>query len=290
MRSPKPADIHELPLLKPVFDDIKDTLHVTYVPDLFRTLARHPVFLEGAWHDMKRSIRGADFEKRADDLRLEGASISDRLGRDILDDITLETLGKYTMLDVYDELSVMFYVYPKQVLLSVQLNDMFNPRNRMPPQMRYEDASGVYSDEWKRAVAHTRVKMIHDAGNDNNEELSRTLANVKAHLELEFLPDPFRLAARWPNFLIGCWRVVRDQMNSAKFPGLVKHYYAVARDLSYEHPITIDLERITDMGVTEGDLASVASDVHAYEGLGLFLGIFTAHLFSTVQDVSEAQT
>lgn len=62
--------------VREIYDDIKKTLSIQYVPALFRYAAQHPAFLENFWQSLKNNITDPAFQRSVDDIKdyLKGTS------------------------------------------------------------------------------------------------------------------------------------------------------------------------------------------------------------------------
>lgn len=67
--------------VKQIYQDIKETLRLPFVPPLFRRVAIHPDYLTMAWRAFKPNAQTLYFEAESDRLRAEAVRVMGQLGR-----------------------------------------------------------------------------------------------------------------------------------------------------------------------------------------------------------------
>ena len=239
------------------YDDVRATLRSTFVPGVFRTLARYPGYIVPAWAMLKPNLGSVDAEQLAGRLRV---TVIDRL-KPIVEGrpLPVVALRTETRGEVRSVLEAFFYVVPKAFAAVTALAEAWEGRairGRAGPPPRSVPRGAPPS--------MPRVPLV-DAATDD-ARVRRMFDQVTGDLDRPVVPSLYRTLARWPDYLESVWGPLTDATAVAgcrdAAPALVE---AAARGCR-EWPLPFAFDRATTARSLDGEaVASVASILSRFQ-------------------------
>ncbi|MBW3570685.1 MAG: halocarboxylic acid dehydrogenase DehI family protein [Gemmatimonadetes bacterium] len=204
-----------------VYQDVQDTLRVPIVNLIFRTLANHPDYLEGAWARIRPTLRSRAFEQAADELRAQALlePVPDAGGVD------REASGDLHRIRAFND--TIHYVLPKLLLTATLLHEMdFGPSpGGAAPGPAAGDASPIPSGP---AEGTSKVEMV-DAETDD-PRLRALFQSVKERHGHPLVSSYYRGLANWPGFLAAVWSRVEPRVRSEPYDARGRALVASAQE------------------------------------------------------------
>lgn len=193
--------------IKPLYEDIQQTLRVPFVNLIFRTLANYPDYLEPAWREIRPLVGSRYFEKFADELRRR-ALLSDS-------SIASSTLTKappdMERLRTFND--TIHYVLPKLLLVAAawsrNSSEVRDEKSVSPPGL---DASSL---PYGVAEGTGKVEMVNPEKTD--ERMQRLFEEIKQRHGHPLVSSYYRGLANWPDMLESVWRTIEPYIGSDEY-------------------------------------------------------------------------
>jgi Halocarboxylic acid dehydrogenase DehI len=224
-----------------VFDELKATLGIGYVPVCFQAFACSPKFLQAQWRAMKPLLGTREFFELAARLRAESYTyIHNYLKVPALaDGLTISQASPVADLLCYAESVVL-------LMLSVQLQ-------------AFEGAVGNSgaSHAADRVASNFRPHFI-DAETASSA-MKRVTDEMRHTLELPYTSDEQRAFAQWPQFFFAYWRALKPAVQSVFHEQAVFRIRESAWSCGQDVPVEVDMEysRLIDAGVDADEIATI---------------------------------
>src|SRR5919108_1114555 len=184
--------------IRPIFEDIKESLGIPHVNVIFQAYAAHPLFLQLHWKAVKPIVESQEFFKLAERVRAEAYtrmhnyfSIPDLCAR--MTDLSFSAGARHELTDVVELFnynnplllllaSAQMQAFDKVVGRVSQVHPALHPVYKQKPVLVEEES------------APSATKKIF-------EDMKRTLA-------VPVVNTDYRALARWPDFLHDYWAVL----------------------------------------------------------------------------------
>jgi len=192
--------------IKPIYDEIQQTLRVPIVNLIFRTLANYPDYLEAAWHELRPLVSTRAFEKSADGLRaraLLAASPEPSELASAPDD--LERLRSFN--------DSIHYVLPKLLLIATALAKTHMEHDVEQPATDLTiDLSSIPNGI---AAGTGKVELVDPSKTD--ERIHSVFDSIKRRHSHSLVSSYYRGLANWPDFLEAAWETIGTRVGSDEY-------------------------------------------------------------------------
>ena len=229
--------------LRPLYDDIEQTLRVPFVNFIFRMLANFPAYFEPAWRGLAPNLRTVEFEQAADRLRAAGVP-----------DITVEAIRHDTLAPddrqaVLDFTDSIHYVLPKLLLVATCLDlQLGGARPERATALSPRTVDGVA--EGTRVLSFVDPAQVDDA-------VRRIFDDIRDTHQHPGVASYYRGLAHFPNFLNTAWAGVRTHVMAP--------YYATQKQSVIELGETLGKTFLPAEAATPD--AAVREDIRAVLGV-----------------------
>ena len=233
------------------YDDVRATLRSTFVPTVFRALARYPGYIVPAWTTLRPNLASVDAEQLTGRLRV---TVIDRLkpiveGRPLpVVAIRPETRG-----EIRSVLEAFFYVVPKAFVAVTALDEAWEGRpiqGRVGPPPRTVPRGAPAS--------MPRVPLVDPATDD--ARIRRIFDQVTTVLDRPVVPSLYRALARWPDYLESVWGPLSDATTVAGYREAAPALVEAAGRGCREWPLAFAFDRAAAARSLDDEaVASVAS-------------------------------
>ncbi len=192
--------------LRPVYEDIQDTLRVPMVDSLFRILANYPDYLEHTWSAVRPIVRTLAFESAADELRT--LTYFEPVFKD--HGLDWEDLGYSDSIRAFND--TIHYVLPKLLLTAYAFE-----ASRRTASVRDRISTLGVAAEIKAGIAPgtTRLQMIdpHQASG----QVVDLFDSIKQRHNLPLISSYYRGLGLWPDFLKEVWQKIEPLVGGFRF-------------------------------------------------------------------------
>ncbi len=269
--------------LRAVYEDIRATLRVRFVPWPFRVLAVYE-FFPHLWRELAPTITN-QLEEAADRVReravtplLEAARGSDHRAH-----LKGAGLSEDEIAQILDQLQVHHYLDPKLLLLFVALEEALSGR---PVGVA---SVAVWPTGRGAPPFMPRPERVDpDAASG---DAAAVLREVREELGLPTVSDEYRTLARWPEYLRYAWAEIRKLRETGPYEEAVRGADAQAIEAVRELRRRMDLrpEDLERLGVGEPERREVYERVAAIRGALPPLAVQTAYLVLALGGPEEAR-
>jgi len=257
-----------------IFEQIKQSLGIPFVPVVYQALATYPEFLEQHWQAFSPLTATHQFFQLGDRLRGEAYTrmhnyfqISDLC--EPLTEMSFSEGAKHQLGDVIDLFNytnpLLLVIVSAQLLAFEQpLGADVNGRDTRADHPWFHERPTLVEEN----VASPPVKKIY-------EEMKRTLS-------LPVVNTDYRAFARWPDFLREYWTVVRRIVQAPSYReqqrGLCESSEVIVRELRMK--LDFSPEKIEESGLPEKQLESALRVFQTFQNLlsGLMLNVAAAKI------------
>ena len=189
--------------LRPLYDDIEQTLRVPFVNFIFRMLANFPEYFEPAWRGLAPNLRTLEFEQAAD--RLRAAAVPDITVESITND-KLASADRQAVLDFTDSIH---YVLPKLLLVATCLDlQLGGARPERATALSPRTVDGVA--EGTRVLSFVDPAQVDDA-------VRRIFDDIRDTHQHPGVASYYRGLAHFPDFLDTAWTGVRTHVTAPAY-------------------------------------------------------------------------
>lgn len=189
--------------LKPIYEDIQQSLRVPIVNLIFRTLANYPAYLQQAWPQVSALARLQAFEEAADALRAHALlqpsppALTLDLGR-------LENLAQLRAFN-----DTIHYVLPKLLLVATALHEA--------SESAETSAGTAEGARLPSGIAEGAAKVEMVAPDKASERVKRLFESIKQRHGHPLVSSYFRGLGNWPDFLDEAWQRIEPYVGSADY-------------------------------------------------------------------------
>jgi hypothetical protein len=212
--------------IKPIYEDIQQTLRVPIVNLIFRLLANYPDYLESAWREIRPLACSNALEKSANKLRAQALLMPAPEPSDLAavpDDI--ERLRSFN--------DTIHYVLPKLLLIVTAL---------AKTQMEYEvERPGLSPDANSSTIpsgiAEGAGKIDMVDPNKANHRVQGLFDAIKQRHAQPLVSSYYRGLANWPDFLEAAWETIAPRVGSEEYEAQKKELIDDARLYVRDWPV-----------------------------------------------------
>lgn len=241
--------------IKEVYEDIKATMRVPFVPTSFRAFAAYPEYLELVWAHVKPNVGTAAFEEWAAGIRHHSdADASHRFRVSDHVNILLQRGTPYeTIHDIRDTVEVFHYLDPRLLILLaglVESQEKQAPVGNLDPTPREVRRVDVPS------FLFVPVRLVRPELAPHR--VRRLLNDIKAAMQMPVVPGLYRALAAWPDYLELAWKEVKPALSTRPYGETCAELREIASRAAYElpSPLRIDDDTLVQAGL-EADLREI---------------------------------
>ncbi|WP_224995761.1 halocarboxylic acid dehydrogenase DehI family protein [Cesiribacter sp. SM1] len=198
--------------IKPIYEDIQNTLRVPLVNQLFRTLANYPDYLEQLWKHFSPAFVSNSFELEADNLREKA----------LLEDLPEMPEGRWDTIPNAEQLrafnDTIFYVLPK---LLITANIFYEATFSTIPAYRTRRGEAPVNNspiQTGVAAGTTKVELMKPESAD--PVVKALFTDIKQHHNHSLVASYYRGVANWPEFLQQAWHDIKPLIGSTAYENL----------------------------------------------------------------------
>jgi hypothetical protein len=257
-----------------IFEELKQSLGIPFVPVVYQALATYPEFLDQHWRAFSPLLATNQFFQLGDRLRGEAYTrmhnyfqISDLC--EPLTEMSFSEGAKHQLGEVID-----LFNYTNPLLLVIVSAQMLAFEHPIGGQVSGEEGRAEHPAFHERPtlveekVASPAVKKIY-------EEMKRAL-------NLPVVNTDYRAFARWPDFLREYWKALRPIVQAPSYReqqrGLCESSEAMVKELSTK--IDFSQEWIETVDIDEKQLESILRITEIFQNIlsGLMLNVAAAKI------------
>lgn len=241
-----------------IYHDIRQTLRVTGVNLLFRSLAGYRHALPTIWPAVPPVVSARAFEQAADHVRARAVDLASSMERLNVSDSVI--LGPSQAYHVEKALALYHYINPKLlVMVSALRQAIDDPKgiaNGTAHQLTVETVprgqpNGMYP-----------MEMVSDEPDD--EQIETVFKEIKDHYALSSINSDYRTLALWPDYLEAVWRRLKRQSEISAYGAMVGELQEEARIQARSLPVGVALSR-ADFEERISEAAAVREKIADFE-------------------------
>jgi hypothetical protein len=192
--------------IKPIYEEIQQTLRVPIVNLIFRTLANYPDYLEPAWREIRPLACSRVFEQSANELRAQALLPSSPEPTDLA-----SMPGDIDRLRAFND--TIHYVLPKLLLIVTALAKTHMEHEvEQPATSLTLDLSTIPSGV---AEGAEKVAMVDPGKVD--QRVQAIFDSIKERHSHPLVSSYYRGLANWPDFLETAWNIVAPRIGSEEY-------------------------------------------------------------------------
>lgn len=261
--------------VKEIYEDIKDSLKLPWVPVMFQAFAAYPSFLKFIWNQLKPSVRTVQFKLEADRIRDYAETfISEAHIREYKHEDALENnLSIDDLVHIRTKLEAFTYGNPKLLLLAAALKRAIGGIT----VGGNGDTEASHEDFGDRVIKKIDIKPVEEA--EATDEVKALYEDIESTFGLPFVNTDYKTMANWPGFLKLAWEDIKIIMNSPHFSegktAMLEFAGHAANMLPY--PVKMGWDEMEGAGVHEEDFENIE------DMAGLFARLLPGLILSVVE-------
>lgn len=238
--------------IKATYDDVKETLRLPYVPDLFRSLAVHPNYLQLAWTALKPNAQTIFFERQSDRLRRTAADLTTRFPRPQFEDQTLAP-----------SLKTLWYAAPKEALAAAALRSATGGQQPRLRALGAEDKRRIAPGVPEGAALPARTTNPAD-------EQTQALLTEMAQASGGGLQPEYAVLGSAPTSAAIAWRALKALAQDVEYRRIQRVISAAVEDAITALPFRMDISThvLRHGGLTEHEIDAVRDLLSRYDRMG----------------------
>lgn len=178
---------------KDLYDEIRDTLGISWVPDMFQAFAAHPRYLEVAWRELRALVGRAGFERAADDVRRIGHEAIGRFPPADHVDLLRSQRFAGDFAEIRRVVEAFDHTDPRLLVMATALHDAF--------QRKPVGTSSSLDAAQRVTVPAFRDQMTFVHPSEAEGPARSILEEIRQDEELSFVAQDYQALARWPDYL-----------------------------------------------------------------------------------------
>ncbi|MCI0349476.1 MAG: halocarboxylic acid dehydrogenase DehI family protein [Acidobacteriales bacterium] len=234
--------------VRPVFDEIKESLGVPHVNVLYQAYAAHPQFLELHWKAVKPIVETQEFFKLAERLHAEAYT---------------RVHNYFAIPDLCERMTDLSFSAGARNELTYVV-DLFNYNNPLllllvAAQMQaFDSAIGRHDQPHPATHPVAMQKPVLVEEEKAPSPTKKIFEDIKRTLGVPLLNTDYRAMARWPDFLRDYWALLKGIVQSPLYKEHCQAIRASALVLANElpQPFELTVAQLQDAGVSDDDVES----------------------------------
>lgn len=263
--------------IKPVYEDIQQTLRVPIVNLIFRTLANYPDYLVSLWEQLSPTLATEAFEEAADRMRRE--ALLDPMPD--LRKIDFENIESLDKLRAFND--TIHYVLPKLLIIATAFElSTFGSDSESGSNIGGSNSSAAIPK--RVANGTTKVKMIDpDKASDKVKHLFEEIKESHGH---PLVSSYFRGLANWPDFLEQIWEQLQPIIGTPEFEERKHKLIFMAESTTRK----LTFPKLNQIILNEGHSAEVRAILAAFRFKFIPEMLLDSALIKTMLDGAEEAT
>jgi hypothetical protein len=234
-----------------VFAEIKQALGIPMLRVFFPALAVYPQFLQLHWKMMKPVVRSREFFACADRLRADAYTRAHNYLRipDLCARLDESRCSAGVRQELSDAMELFHYRNPLLLLLfCAQMQALEGPIGE-PREPTPAPAHPIF-----------RERPVFVEEENASSAVRHRYQEIRRVLDLPYVNAEYEAVARFPEFLNVYWELIKSLLQSPLYQecqyGMCDTAWNLARELP--GPMELSLEQLTDAGMRQEEIASVA--------------------------------
>jgi hypothetical protein len=234
-----------------VYHEVRQTLRVSGVNLIFRTLARYDKFLPAMWETLRPNAVTRVFEDAADSVRAHAVTEADAMDR--LNVPVNVRLGESQIYQIKAALDLYHYINPKLLVLISAM------RHALTGGFVREEVEGAkFLEQIERGIPSRMYPMEMVSDEPKDERLSELFEDMKETLSLPSINSDYRTLALWPDYLAEAWHRLKPLVRRQEYLEAAEKIRVLARDGARELPYPIlSRERLNELGEDVEEIGGV---------------------------------
>jgi len=245
-----------------VYQEIRESLGLPFVPMPFLIFAAFPQFLELQWTTLRPLVHTPGFFALAERLRADGYTRAHSYFQlpDLCHQVEAMRFSTGARHELTDTIEMLHYADPLVLLLMAAQLQAFDRKVGKPK----DGSVGVDVSEARDAASgHTashhprfsqRPVLIEEDSAPN--PIRKLYEDIKRTTGMPCVTTDYLAMARWPDFLAAYWQVMKPIVQSPAYSVCASGVCEDACELTRELPVTIALtcDQLTDAGMADEDV------------------------------------
>jgi len=264
--------------IKVIYEDIKDSLKLPWVPVMFQAFAMYPPCLQFIWNQLKPSVGTAQFHSEAERIRgyaetfMSEAHIQEYKHEDAL----RNNLSVNDLVHIRTGLEAFTYGNPKLLLLAAALKRAVGGIT----VGGNGDTASLHDEFGDRVIKKIDIEPVEESGAP--DEVLGVYEDIKSTLAVPFVNTDYKTMANWPGFLKLAWEDIKIFMSTPYYSegkGAMLEFAEVSADL-LPYPVKMGRDEMEGAGVHEEDFEDLEDLAYLFAGLlpGLTLSVVEMRL------------
>lgn len=236
--------------IQAIYDEVKSTLCVTYVPAFFRALATNEAFFRQMWASLEPTLT-IYFGRAADGLRASAVDLAHPLGNGL-------ELPEEQRDQLVDALWVIHFVAPKTLLVATSLKEALSSGTTgAASRVVWPQNKGI-----PRGMP--RPSFVNP---DDVDEADGIYREIQETLDLPTVTDEWRALGVSTEALPRAWNRIRDLSGGEAYPQAVGELTSAARERGQKLPrrlLDLDPDTLRDQGVDDDAQQRIREMVSAF--------------------------
>lgn len=259
------------PAVGPVFDRVRDTLQISWVPPVFVALGEMPRFLELAWAQLEPSLATAQFAQLAGRIRRDALATVQSLYRPSYGPGDVQQVGVplAEQATVRSALEALIFGQTQTLLATKAL------------RMALEDCppGGQHPISWPRSSTTWAMQPLPTVDEESVGERDRRIfADARASLRLPWVPRSLLMLGRWPGYLQLAWNDLAGVFRTPEFGAAQTELIEQSAAYCDLFPVKVDLTpgRLKSQGLSPFEIhraRKILLDADAVEPANLLLTV-----------------
>ena len=238
-----------------IYQEIRESLGLPFVPVPFLIFAAYPRFLELEWAALRPLVQTPEFFALADRLRADGYTrahsyfqIPDLCQR--VEDLRFSSGARHELTDTIEMLH-----YADALLLLLMCAQLQAFDHKVGKSASVSDTSGK-RDASARLRFTQRPVLIEEESAPN--PIRKLFEDIKRTTAMPWVSTDFLAMARWPEFLAAYWQVMKPLVQSPIYSESASAVCDTAWELTRELPVMLELtcDQLTDAGMEDEDVGA----------------------------------
>ena len=264
MATPEPRHVagETIPSLGPLYQDIRDTMQISWVPDVFSALGEVPGYLTFAWKQLNPSVETAQFVRLAEQVQKDAVAAVRSLYVPSYDVGDVQQVGVplEQQAEIRTALAALMFGH-SQTLLAVKALRLAIEGS--PP-------GGRKRISWPRSATTWAMQPIPDVDEATvGQRVRDVFTEAREALRLPRVPWSFRVIAPWPRYLQLAWGDLIGVAHEPEFAAAQSELVEQAPALCDLFPARVDVtpERLAMKGQSIFQIQRARAILRSYDRL-----------------------
>jgi len=273
--------------VKAIYEDIKQSLKISWTPAIFQAFAMYPPFLQFIWHQLKPSVLTEQFYNDCDRARgfaetyVTEAHISNYKHEDALaNDLSINDL-----VHIQTGLQALNYANPKLLLISGILNRAIGGLSIGGNG----DTTPAHDNFGENVIRKIDINLLEE--DEVPDEVKIIYQDIKSTLNIPLISTEYKAMANWPGFLKLAWEDIKLFMVWPSYSegkeALLEFARHAANDFAY--PMKMGRDEMELAGVHEEDFDHIEDMIMFFAGLIPGITLNTVEMRLVVEDLLEVE-